>query len=272
MQFSQVVTPFLMPAVEILVIAFAIYRLLSFFWNTRAMDLAAGTLIFLILFSLVSWLNFPVLQTIMRYFVNAAVLGILILFQPELRVALSKLSVKGRKYEKLSEFDKFLESLCNVVYRMAERRTGALIVLENQDTLDEYASKAVLLNAQFSSELVESIFSLSSPLHDGAIIVRGTTILAAAVILPLADDSTQISRSMGTRHRAALGMTQHADSLSIVVSEETGKVSIAREGIMTKGVRADRFKGVLRSLFTSQEEKPAVHSRLHNWLKTWKHS
>ena len=261
-----------MPAVEIAFIAYAIYRLLSFFWNTRAMDLAAGTLVFLIFFALVSWLNFPVLQTIMRYFVNAAVIGLFILFQPELRVALSKLSVKGRKYEKLSEFDKFLDGLCNAVYRMSERRVGALIVLENQDCLDEYASKAVVLNAQFSSELVESLFSLSSSLHDGAFIVRGTTILAASVILPLADDSTQISRSMGTRHRAALGITQHTDAMSIVVSEETGKVSIAREGIMTKGVRADRFKGVLRSLFTPQEEKPTVHSRLQDWLRSWKRS
>jgi len=180
--------------------------------------------------------------------------------------------MKGRKYEKLSEFDKFLDGLCNAVYRMSERRVGALIILENQDSLDEYAAKAVLLNAQFSSELVESLFSLSSSLHDGALIVRGTTILAAAVILPLADDSSQISRSMGTRHRAGLGITQHTDALSIVVSEETGKVSIAREGIMTKGVRADRFKGVLRSLFTPHEERATVRSRLQDWLRSWKHS
>lgn len=272
MSISQVVLPIFLPAVEIAIISLAIYRLLSFFWNTRAMDLAAGMLVFLVFFFCVSQLNFPVLQTIMRYFVNSAVLGLLIIFQPELRVALSKLSMKGKKFEKLSEFDKFLEGLSNAVYRMSEKRIGALIVLENQDSLDEYAVKAVVLNAQFSSELAESLFSLSSSLHDGALIIRGTTVLAAAVILPLADDSAQISRSMGTRHRAALGITQHTDALSIVVSEETGKVSIAREGIMTKGVRADRFKGVLRSLFTPHEEKITVRSRLQDWLRAWKHS
>ena len=272
MSFSHVMTPLLMPAVEIAIIAYTIYRLLSFFWNTRAMDLVAGTTVFLVFFFLVSWLHLPVLQAIMRYFVNAAVLGLLILFQPELRVALSKLSMKGKKAEKLSEFDKFLDGLCNAVYRMSERRVGALIILENHETLDEYASKAVIVNAQFSSELVESLFSLSSSLHDGALIVRGTTILAASVILPLADDSSQIYRSMGTRHRAALGITQHTDALSIVVSEETGKVSVAREGIMTKGVRADRFKGVLRSLFTPQEGRTSIRSRLQDWLRSWKHS
>jgi diadenylate cyclase len=272
MSFVYAAAPLLIPLIEILAIAYVLYYLLSFFWNTRAMDLAAGTLVFMVLFSLANWLNFPVLQAIMRYFVNAAVIGVLIIFQPELRVALSKLSMKGKKYEKLSEFDKFLDGLCNSVYRMSERRIGAIIILENQDSLDEYAKKAVLLNAQFSSELVESIFMTSSPLHDGAVIVRGTTVLAAAVILPLADDTSQITRSMGTRHRAGLGITQHSDALSIVVSEETGKVSIAREGIMTRGVRADRFKGVLRSLFTPQEEQSTVRTRLQKWLGAWRHS
>ena len=97
-------------------------------------------------------------------------------------------------------------------------------------------------------------------------------VVAAAVILPLADDTSQITRSMGTRHRAGLGITQHSDALSIVVSEETGKVSIAREGIMTRGVRADRFKGVLRSLFTPQEESSTVRSRLKKWLGAWRRS
>ena len=272
MSFIHAASPILIPILEILAMAYVLYYLLSFFYNTRAMDLAAGTLVFLVLFSLANWLNFPVLQAIMRYFVNAAVIGLLIIFQPELRVALSKLSMKGKKYEKLTEFDKFLDGLCNSVYRMSERRIGAIVVLENQDSLDEYAKKAVILNAQFSSELVESIFMTSSPLHDGAVIVRGTTILAAAVILPLADDTSQITRSMGTRHRAGLGITQHSDALSIVVSEETGKVSIAREGIMTRGVRADRFKGVLRSLFTPQEEQSVVRSRLQKWLGAWRHS
>ena len=264
--------PFIVPTIEILMIASILYFLFSFFWNTRAMDLAVGIVVFLTIFLVSNWLHLPVLQALLRYFVNAAVIGILIVFQPEIRLALSKLAMKGKKYEAQTELDRFLDGLCTSVYRMADKKIGALIVLENQDSLDELASKAVLLNAQFSSELLESIFMSYSPLHDGAVIIRGTTIIAATVILPLADDISHISKSMGTRHRAALGMTQHSDALTIVVSEETGKVSIAREGVMTKGIKSDRFKGILRSIFISSEPSPTIKSKIQNWLMAWNSS
>lgn len=264
--------PFIVPTIEILMIALILYFLFSFFWNTRAMDLAVGIVVFLTIFLVSNWLHLPVLQALLRYFVNAAVIGILIVFQPEIRLALSKLAMKGKKYEAQTELDRFLDGLCTSVYRMADKKIGALIVLENQDSLDELASKAVLLNAQFSSELLESIFMSYSPLHDGAVIIRGTTIIAATVILPLADDISHISKSMGTRHRAALGMTQHSDALTIVVSEETGKVSIAREGVMTKGIKSDRFKGILRSIFISSEPSPTIKSKIQNWLMAWNSS
>jgi uncharacterized protein (TIGR00159 family) len=262
--------PYLIPACEIALIAIAIYYLLSFFWNTRAMDLILGLGVFLIIFLFASWMHLPVVQSLMHSFVSVAMIALLIIFQPELRLALSKLSVKGKKYEELTEFDRFLDGLTNTIYRLSEKRIGALILLENQDSLDEFASRAVILNGHFSSELLESLFASSSPLHDGAVIIRGTTILAAAVILPLADDSSQISRSMGTRHRAALGITQMTDALSIVVSEETGKVSIARDGIMTRGVKMDRFKGILRSIFTPPKSEIVAKLSLQDWLKSWK--
>jgi uncharacterized protein (TIGR00159 family) len=270
MHFIAALYPYFIPALEVMLIASVIYGLLSFFWNTRAMDLMLGVVVFLLLFMLASWLHFPVLATIMQTFVSVAVIAILIIFQPEIRVALAKLSVKGKKYEKLTEFDHFLEALCTSIYRMAEKRIGALVLIENQDSLDEYAAKAVLLNAQFSSELLESIFVGSSPLHDGAVIIRGTTIVAAAAILPLADDTNQITRSMGTRHRAALGITQHTDALSIVVSEESGKVSIARDGIMTRGVKSDSFKGIIRSIFTSATPQGNVKSTIQDFFRTWR--
>jgi len=234
------------------------------------MDLILGVTAFLFLFLMASWLEFPVIKSIMQSFAGVAMIALLIIFQPELRLALSKLSVKGRKYEALSEFDRFLDGLTNTVYRLSEKRIGALILIENQDNLDEFASRAVLLNSQFSAELLESLFTATSPLHDGAVIIRGTTILAAAAILPLADDSSQISRSMGTRHRAALGITQMTDALSIVVSEESGKVSIARDGIMTRGVKMDRFKGILRSIFNPPKAEIGRKLSLHDWLRSWK--
>lgn len=240
----------MVPGLEIVIIAIMVYYLLSFFWNTRAMDLIFGLLAFLTLYAATSWFKLPVLQKLMFYFVNVAVVGLLIIFQPELRLALSKLSVKGKKYREITAFDKFLDSLAQSIYRLSEKRVGALVLLENQDSLDEFANKAVILNAQFSPELLETIFCTETPLHDGAMIIRGTTVVSAATILPLADDSSQLSKSMGTRHRAGLGISQITDALIIVVSEETGKVSIARDGIMTRGIKIDRFKGIIRSIFT----------------------
>ncbi len=257
----------LIPAIEILAIAIVLYYLLSFFWNTRAMDLLYGSLAFLTFFGLSKWFNLPVLEKLMLYVVNVAVLALLIIFQPELRLALSRLSLKNRKYREVTEFDKFLDSIAQSIYRLSDRRIGALVVLENQDSLEDLANKAVRINAQFSPELLESIFITTTPLHDGAVLIRGTLILSAATILPLADDSTHVAKSMGTRHRAGLGISQLTDALVIVVSEETGKVSIARDGIMTRGVKVDRFKGIIRSIFSPP--KAPLSSPL-NFLEPWK--
>ncbi len=259
----------LTPLFEISIIAIMLNYLLSFFWNTRSMDLVLGLGAFLLIFAVSSWFNLPILHEIMYLVVNVAVIAVLIIFQPELRVALSKLSLKGKRYREITEFDKFLDQLANSIYRLAEKRTGALIVLESQNSLSEYSNKAVVLNANFSSELLESIFVTSTPLHDGAVVIRDQTILAAAVILPLTDDNSQVTGSMGTRHRAALGVSQITDALIIVVSEETGKVSIAREGVITRGVKVDRFKGIIRSLFTPPPPPEDYKERfkLLKWLR-----
>lgn len=258
-------TYFYIPIIEIIIIAFSLNWLLSFFWNTRTMDLLLGFVVFLIAFGVVEWLNFPVLKKIMSHIANVAVLAAIIIFQPELRLAISKLSVKGRKGKTITEFDKFLDSLAVSVYKMSERRVGALILLENQDSLEEFANRSVILNAKFTPELLESIFVTTTPLHDGAIIIRNNTIISAATILPLAEESSQLTKSMGTRHRAGLGLSQITDSLVILISEETGKVSIARDGIMTRGIKVDRFKGIIRSVFNPP--KVSVQSRIINPLK-----
>lgn len=265
MNFFHSITPFL----EVVIIAMMINYLLSFFWNTKSMDLVFGLLAFLLMLAASNWLHLPVLHRIMVLIGNVLFIAVIVIFQPELRMALSKLSFKGRRYREVTEFDKFLDHLANSVYRMAEKRVGALIALENEDSLDEYAQKAVVLHGEFSSELLETIFSPSTPLHDGAVLLRDRTILAAAVILPLAEDASQIAKSMGTRHRAGLGLSHMTDSLVIVISEETGKVSIAREGIMTRGIKIDRFKGIIRSIFNppSRSSTPGKF-KLMEWFKT----
>lgn len=251
--------------VEIGIITVLVNYLLSFFWNTRAMDLVFGFLAFLLLFAAASWLQLPVLQKILLYVVEVLVIAVLVIFQPELRLALSRLSVRGRKFREMTEFDRFLEDLTHSVYHMADQCVGAIIVLENQDALEEFAARAVQLDAHFSSELLETIFSPATPLHDGAVLVREQTILGAAVVLPLAEDTSHVARSMGTRHRAGLGISQMTDALAIIISEETGKVSIAREGMMTRSVKVDRFKGIVRSLFNP----PVMKRRFHvmEWIR-----
>lgn len=264
MEWLQIFTPFL----EILIISIMLNYLLSFFWKTKSMDLVVGFFAFFIILAASSWLNLPVLHKIMIVIGNVAVIAIIIIFQPELRVALSKLSLKNRRYRDVTEFDRFLDQLSNSVYRMADKRIGALIALENEDSLSEFAQKAVVVNAEFSPELLETIFATNTPLHDGAVILRDRTILASAAILPLAEDSTQLVKSMGTRHRAGLGLSHMTDALIIIVSEESGKVSIAREGIITRGVKIDRFKGIIRSIY-NPPVRPQLESKFNffEWLK-----
>lgn len=264
MGFYYSITPF----IEIVIIAVMINYLLSFFWNTRSMDLMLGLLAFLLIFGASSLFNFPILHKLMLLVANVAVIAVLIIFQPELRVALSKLSLKGKRYKEITEFDKFLDQLATSVYRLADKKIGALIALENEDSLDEFALKAVMVNGNFSSELLESIFATTTPLHDGAVIIHDLTIVAASVILPLAEDTSQIAKSMGTRHRAALGVSQLTDALLIVVSEESGKVSIARDGIMTRGIKLDRFKGIIRSVFNPPLKKTLqTRFKLREWIR-----
>lgn len=264
MDFFQTLIPFL----EILIIAVIFNYLLSFFWKTKSMDLVLGFFAFFLILAASSWFNLPVLHKIMVLIGNVAAIAVLIIFQPELRVALSKLSLKNRSFREIGEFDKFLELLAASVYKMAERRVGALIALENEDSLHEYAQKAVLINAEFSPELLESIFATTTPLHDGAVILRNQTILASAVILPLSDDSSQIAKSMGTRHRAGLGLSHTTDAVVVIVSEESGKVSIARDGIMTRGIKIDRFKGIIRSIFNPPvQANQQTKFNFLEWLK-----
>lgn len=265
MTFFHSITPF----IEIAIITIIINYLLSFFWNTKSMDLVLGFFAFLFILAISGWFNFPVLHKLLVLIGNVTAIAVIVIFQPELRIALSKLSLKGRRSREMTTFDKFLDQLAISVYRMAEKRIGALIVLENEDSLSEYAQKSVILNAPFSSELLETIFSTNTPLHDGAVLIQNEKILAAAVILPLAEDLSQITKSMGTRHRAGLGLSHMTDALVIVISEETGKVSIAREGIMTRGVKIDRFKGILRSIFNppTRVKMPSKYN-LWEWVKT----
>lgn len=248
---------------ELVLLSWTIHYLLSHIWNSRVQDLIIGISIIGVVFLISLWLDLPVIQSILANMISWSGLGIMILMQPEIRLAISKIGTRGQKYQEITEFDTFVEGLAQCIYRLAEKRIGALVLVENNDSLDEFANKAVRIDALFTPELLESIFIPTTPLHDGAVIIRGTQILSAATILPLAEDISQVTKSMGTRHRAGLGISQRTDALVIVVSEETGRVSIAIDGIMTRGVKIDRFRSILRSVFAL----PQIKRRSLNWFK-----
>ena len=156
----------------------------------------------------------------------------------------------------MTDFDNFLDQISLSLYRMAENHTGGLIVLQHHDSLDEYIQKAVILNAEFSAELLESIFAQNTPLHDGAVIIKDRTIVAASVILPLAElSSGEMGSNIGTRHRASLGLSYVSDALVIAISA-SGKISVARDGVITYGVKINRFKGIVRSIFYHHTQDP----------------
>jgi diadenylate cyclase len=238
----------IVPLVEISILSILINYILSFLWDTRSMDLFLGLLGFLILTFISSWFKLPILQKIVYVVANVAIVAIVIIFQPELRTALSKFGVKRKRVHEHLVSNQLIEYLTQSIFRFAERHQGALVVIENQISISDFAKKGIELNAQFSSELLETLFSTHTPLHDGAVLIKDKKILAAGVILPLADESPSL-RATGTRHRAALGASLETDALVIVVSEETGEVSIAKEGVLTRGIKSDRLKGILTSLF-----------------------
>ena len=263
MEFIRIITP----CIEIGLIAIALNYLLALFWNTKSMDLVLGFFAFFLVLGISSNFYLPILHKLMLLAGNFVVIAGLIIFQPELRTALGKLNLKSRRFREITELDQFLDQLASAIYRLSEKRLGALIALEKEDSLREYAQKGVSLNAECSAQLLESIFTTQTPLHDGAVVIRDKIILAAAVILPLLDDGSELARSLGTRHRAGLGLSNMTDAIVIVVSEESGKVSIARDGIITRGIKIDRFKGVLRSIFTPPAPVLKERLRILNWVR-----
>lgn len=258
---------FLAPVFEWCLIALLINYLLTFFWNSRSIDLIFGILAFSFLFILSSWLNLSVLHKLMLLVSNVAVIALIVIFQPELRTALSKLSLKRKRHRELSEFDRFVDHLLNSIQRMSERRVGALIVIENEDDLYDLAKKGVALDAQFSSELLETIFVDRSPLHDGAVIISDRKIVAASAILPLAETPQYLMKNMGTRHRAALGTSQQYDAIILVVSEETGKISFVRDGVMTRGLKRERLLPMIRAIFGEEPKQPTQRTIYDIWTK-----
>ena len=247
--------------VEILIISLLFYYILLWIKNTRAWNLFKGIMIILIFILLALIFHMNTILWLAENLLSVGLLALVIIFQPELRKALENLGGKnllGRwfnfgKTDNDRFSDRTIEELIKASYAMGKVRTGALIVVEDEILLNEYVRTGIDVDAIISSQLLINIFEKNTPLHDGAVIVRGDRVVSATCYLPLSD-SLVLSKDLGTRHRAAVGISEVSDSLTIVVSEETGKVSIALRGQIYHGVDADFLREKLRYLQNHNRE------------------
>ena len=245
--------------VDILIIAYLVYSAICLLRETRAIQLLKGLLVVAVLYAVAALGGLRSVSFIIRSLFQYGAIALLIMFQPELRrtleqVGRSKLPGLKLFYSSDSEDEKniwnsAINSIVEATSYLSKRRIGALIVMEKRTKLGEVANTGTLINSQVSAELIGNIFFPNSPLHDGAMLVRDGKIYAAGCLLPLSDNQT-ISREMGTRHRAGLGLSEQSDALIIIVSEETGVITIASEGKLRRGFTDDQLKLELSKNFT----------------------
>ena len=241
--------------IDILIIAYAIFSLIKLTTNTRASQVMKGVGVLLVVFIVSTVLNLITVRYFLNSFIVSGIVVAAVLFQPELRRALERI---GRFRLNITQKDtpsfEIVRQISMAVENMSRKKIGALIVLERNTKLEDYVSTGTILDAEISDALIENVFEPKTPLHDGAMIVRDERIYAAACVLPLFDDPN-ISRELGTRHRASLGVSTVSDSITIVVSEETGIVSYAHDGRLVRNLDHDSLIELLNLHFNPQQDK-----------------
>jgi diadenylate cyclase len=248
-------------AVDVILIALLIFSVLRLVSGTRAMTQVRGALL-LVLFAVLLGRAFDL--TTVNYLVDrslpALVIGAAIIFQPEIRRALDRLGRTGvRGWLSRSDRSEVIDSLVEAVGRMASERHGGLFVLERNTGLQDVIDTGIRVDARISPELLAGIFYPNSPLHDMAVVLRDERVVAAGCVLPLADELPEDSRNLGTRHRAAIGITEQTDALSLVVSEETGEISLALAGRLLRVPDERRLRSMLETLLVRQYRQPVAN-------------
>jgi len=236
-------------AVDILIVGFVIYRVALLIRGTRAMQMVAGLMILGAAYISSQVLGLFTLNWLLNSFLGSLIVILVVIFQSDIRRALTR--VGSRQFFQLFEFRAstatVAEELVQAATWLSAHRIGALIALEQEVGLNEYIDTGRRIDGHLSVELLETIFMPGSPLHDGAVIVKGDQILAAACLLPLSSNS-DVSRALGTRHRAAIGLTEESDAYVIVVSEENGTISLAHGGTLTRGWEASTLRTTLQQI------------------------
>ena len=250
--------------VEILIIALVLYYILVWMKNTRAWALLKGLIVICVFLLLAYFSHMSTILWIARNVLSFAVIALIVVIQPELRRALEELGNKNiltsvipfdtsRREEEFSE--KTINEITRACVEMGKARTGALIVIEQQETLRDYERTGIAVDGIVTNQLLINIFEHNTPLHDGAVIVRGNRIVSATCYLPLSDN-LGLSKELGTRHRAGVGISEVTDSLTVIVSEETGRISVAYEGELDRNLNADQLKRRMQQILNGmlQEE------------------
>lgn len=257
---------------EIVIIAYIVYIILLWIKNTRAWQLLKGLVLILAFTLAAAIFRFDAILWILSKVATIAVTALIIIFQPELRRALEQL---GRSNFILNAFsfatkdteqsyEKSLDELLEAVFELALVKTGALIVLEKKESLQEFIKTGIKIDALISSQLLINIFEHNTPLHDGAVIIVGDRISSATCYLPLSENAS-ISKALGTRHRAAIGISEVSDSVTIVVSEETGQVSVAYQGRIISIKNSNELKNKLVNLLYSDEKSSYSNTKFNIW-------
>ncbi|MGI6618639.1 MAG: diadenylate cyclase CdaA [Bacillota bacterium] len=245
----------LLAVVDIAVVAYLFYKIFTLIRGTRAVQLLKGVAFLYVLVSLTQWARLYTINWILVQVRTMLLVALPIVFHPELRRGLEQIG-RGRWFTRSlfrfqdDDVEKTVDELVTACFNLSAQKTGGLIVLERETGLEEYMEDAVRIDALVSSQLIENIFVFGSPLHDGAVIVRGDRIAAAASFLPPTQDPVTVE--LGSRHRAALGITQVSDAVAIVISEETGTVSLASGGRLIRGLDAKTLREKLLEALGAQ--------------------
>ena len=258
---------------EILIIAFLLYYILVWMKNTRAWTLLKGLIVICIFLLAAHFLEMNTIMWMAKNILSFAVIALIVVLQPELRNALEALGKKNfldslgfsdvsrREHEIFSE--KTINEIVKACVEMGKVRTGALIVIEQKESLREYERTGIEVDGIVTSQLLINIFEHNTPLHDGAVIVRGNRVTSATCYLPLSAN-LDLSKELGTRHRAGVGISEVTDSLTLIVSEETGKISVAYEGRLETNLNADSLKMRVQQILNKNREDETVKKR--KWL------
>lgn len=253
---------------DILIVAAAFYKLFMLIRETRAEQLTKGIFVLFVLTKVSEWLEFYTLNWILDTTMTVGVIAILIVFQPELRRALeyigrsrfftkSFLEIKGESLKGI------IDEIVDAVASLSRQKIGALIVIERETGLNEVVETGTIIEGKVSSHLLINIFIPNTPLHDGAVIVKYDTIKAAGCFLPLTEN-TSLSKDLGTRHRAALGISERSDCLAIVVSEETGSISIAENGSLARYLDIKTLKQILMDMYKPKDQQVSFFMKWRN--------